>query len=113
MVLSLLTPTGPNFIKDFPAANVVNLDRIDDYAAPSLTTHPLQTYTPVLTAATANPVLGVGGIIRGYFYEIFDQIYTWGEFRFGTSGISNGTSTWMVSLPFSAKANIGFSTILG
>jgi hypothetical protein len=113
MVLSLLTPTGPNFMKDFPGQHAVNADRIDDYAGPCLTSDPLQTYTPQLTAATTNPVLGTGGFIRGYYYEIFDQIITWGEFRFGTAGISNGASTWMVSLPFPAKTVVGVSTILG
>ena len=114
MVLPLITPVGSNFIKDFPSDNTVNMDLIDAYAAPSLTSHPLQTYTPILTAVTANPFMGTAPVIRGFFYEIFDQIYTWGEFRFGATGSPTaGTGTWMMSLPFAAKSNVGINTIIG
>lgn len=107
MVLSLLTPTGSNFIKDWPSQNTVNCDRIDDYAGPCLPTHPLNTYTPQLIGASSNPNLGVGGFIRGYYYRIFDQIHSWGELRFGTSGISVGSGVWTVTLPFSAESTYG------
>jgi hypothetical protein len=113
MVLSLITPADSDFIKDFPAQNAVNCDVIDSYAGASLTTSPLQTYVPQLTAFTTNPSLGVGGTIVGYYYEIFDQIYTWGSFRFGTSGISIGTGTYMVSLPFPAQTIVGVNTAMG
>lgn len=103
MVLSLITPVGSDFIKNFPSQNAVNCDTIDAYAAPCLTSHALQSWTPQLTAVTTNPTLGTGGFIRGFYYEIFDQIYAWGEFRFGSSGASGGTGLWMISLPFEAK----------
>lgn len=107
MVLSLVTPSGSDFIKDFPAQNAINCELIDAYAGPCLITHPLQTWSPILTALTANPVLGVASSVKGYYYKIFDQIYCWGEFRFGTSGASFGTGTYLVSLPFPADNPIG------
>lgn len=115
MGVSLITPAGSNFIKDFPAQNAVNLDAIDAYANASLITHPLKSFTPIFTATSANPVIGTGGpaVLRAFYYEIFDQIYMWGEFRFGTTSPSSGTGVWIMSLPFNAKSNIGVSTTLG
>ena len=113
MVLPLITPTGVNFIKDFPSQNAVNCNLIDAYASPCLTSHPLQTYTPILTGDGSNPALGVAGFIRGFYYKIFDQIYTWGEFRFGTSGIGIGSGTWSIDLPFPAKTLLGFTDTFG
>src|SRR3954462_14655862 len=102
MVLALQTPTGPSFVKDWPAQNTVNCDLIDGYAGPCLTTNPLLDYVPVLTASVTDPTLGTGGILVGKYYKIFDQIYVWGEFRFGT-GATIGSGVYRISLPFRAK----------
>jgi hypothetical protein len=112
MVLSLLNPIGPDFMKDFPGQNSVNLDRIDEYTGPSLTTHPLQSFTPQLTASNTNPTLGTGGFCVGWSYQIFDQIYMWGQFRFGT-GFSNGLGVYIINLPFSLNNILSSSTNLG
>lgn len=108
MVLSLVDPTGSNFIKDWPAQNAINCDRIDAYANSCLITHPLKTYTPIFRGTT-NPSIGTGGsaTLKGYYYEIFDEIYTWGEVRFGTTGVSFGTGTWYITMPFNIKTGIG------
>lgn len=113
MGVSLLTPQGSNFIKDFVGQNAHNCDQIDAYAGPCLTSHPLQTYTPELTGDTTNPVLGTGGFIRGFYYQIFDQIYTWGEFRFGSSGFNIGMGLYAVSLPFAANNTMGVTNTPG
>lgn len=115
MVISLITPQGSNFIKDWPAQNAHNSDQIDNYAGPCLTSHPLQTYTPILKADTTDPVLGTGGLAgaRGWYYEIWDQIYTWGEFRFGTSGISAGMGLYYVTLPFPVNNLLGYTNTPG
>lgn len=105
MVLPLITPVGSNFIKDWPAQNTVNCNLIDDYAGPCMPGHALSTYTPILTAATTNPVLGNGTIV-GFYYRIFDQIYTWGEFRYGSTS-TVGSGTYEISLPFRAKTLVG------
>ncbi len=114
MLLPLIDPLGSNFLKDFPAQNSVNLDLIDDYARASLTSHPLVPYTPVLTASVSNPIVGTGGpaVLRAFYYEIFDQVFLWGEFRFGTTGGSGGNGTWGMSLPFPVANLIGFGTNL-
>jgi hypothetical protein len=106
MLLDLPTPQGFNFIKDFPDQNSVVCNRIDEYAGPCLVTHPIQTYTPILTASTTNPVLGTSSTLVGMFYTLFDQVFTWGEFRFGT-GASVGSGIYEVTLPFRAKTLIG------
>lgn len=108
MALTLPTPVGSNFMKDFPGQNSTAVDRIDNYAGPCLTSHPLQSYIPVLSAVTTPPVLGTGGsaILRGNFYEIFDQIYLWAEFRYGT-GFSAGSGNYTMSLPFNVDSTIG------
>lgn len=107
MILSLTSPVGSDFIKDFPAVNEINCDLIDAFAGPCLTTHALTAWTPQLTGSTANPSLG-NGSIKGYYYRIFDQIYIWAEFRFGSGGGTFGTGTFIVSIPFPAKGNMGF-----
>ncbi len=120
-LLPIINPVGSDFLKDFPAQNAVNMNLFDAYANSCLTTHPLKSYTPIFTVSTANPVIGTGGpaVLRAVYYEIFDQIYTWGEFRFGTTGASSGNGTWGMSLPFTAKANMsiggnsGFMPIIG
>lgn len=113
MVLSLVTPIGSNFIKDWPAQHSVNADAIDVYAgAQCLTSHPIGSYTPQLTATTTNPTLGGSNDIEGYYYKIFDQIYTWGHFRFG-SGFNAGSGTYAITLPFKVKTNIGIVPNIG
>lgn len=106
MLLDFETPIGANFLKDWPAQNEINCDAIDEYAGPCLTTSPLLDYVPVLTAATTNPSLGTGGSLVGKYYTVFDQVYTWGEFRFG-SGASVGSGIYRISLPFPAKTLLG------
>ncbi|HEY0771769.1 MAG TPA: hypothetical protein VGD31_15695, partial [Sphingobacteriaceae bacterium] len=110
---SLIDPTGPDFLKDFPSQNEVNLDRVDSFAGPCLTTHALRTFTPDLTSTGTKPVLGTGGYIRGFYYQIWDQIYTWCDFRFGTSGINVGTGIYIITLPFTVDSSVGASTIMG
>lgn len=113
MVLSLVTPQPSNFIKDFPGVHGPNMDAIDAYAGPCLTSHPMQSYTPVLSAVTTSPVLGTGSIARGFFYRIFDQIFAWGEFRFGTSGTSFGSGIYLVTLPVAADSIVGATVSMG
>lgn len=114
MTLSLISPPSSNFVKDFPGQNATNLDRIDDYAGPSALASPLQSFSPTLTGSTTDPVLGTGGINRAHYYEIFDQIYAWGEFRFGTAGINIGSGAYIINLPFVADtANFIPNAILG
>jgi hypothetical protein len=110
MVLSLESPIGTDFIKNFPGLNAVNCDDTDAYAGPCLVTHPIQTYVPALTSSGTTPVLGTGNTLVGKYYKIFDQIFTWGEFRFGTTGASAGTGSFRISLPFKAKTNLAYAT---
>lgn len=96
MLLNLTSPVGSDFIKDFPGQNSPNLDKIDAYAGP----YAIQSYTPVITAGGGGLVLGTGSVATGAYYRIFDQIFYWGEFRFGTSGFNAGSGAFEVSLPF-------------
>jgi hypothetical protein len=111
MVLSLIDPIGPNFIKDFPGQNEVNLDAIDAFAGPSLPAHPLRSFTPDLTSTTTKPTLGDGSN-TAYYYEIFDQVYMWGQLRFGT-GFTAGVGTYIMGLPFTCASAIGNTVTLG
>jgi hypothetical protein len=112
MLLDLTTSVGSDFIKNFPAQNEVNLDKIDAYARACLITHPLKSYQPIFKASTDSPVIGTGGpaVLRGYYYEIFDQIFTWGEFRFGTSSSNAGNGSWYMSMPFPIFNVIGITS---
>lgn len=112
---TLISPAGTNFLKNFPAAHAVNMNAIDDYAGPCLTSDNLNTYTPQLKATVTDPIIGTDGIAvnRAFYYRIFDEYYIWGEFRFGTSGSSRGEGIYTMSLPFTAKTVVGASTNLG
>lgn len=114
-VPTLVTPIGSNFIRDFVAQNTINCDRIDEFAGPCLTSDALNTYTPTLFGVTTAPVIGSGGgaVNRAYYYQIFDQIYVWGELKFGSSGASFGSGIWSIGLPFTARSVVGASTTLG
>ncbi len=121
-LLPLIIPIGSNFIKDFPSQNAVNMNLIDAYANSCLTSDPLKGYTPVFTTASGGtPAVGTGGpaVNRAFYYEIFDQIYVFGEFRFGTTGANSGNGIWELTLPFAALnttgigANIGLMPVIG
>lgn len=100
--VSLVTPVGSNFLKDWSGQNAINCDSIDSYAGGQcLTSHPIGTYTPVLSAVTTPPSIGAG-TIGGFYYKIFDQIFTWGFLRLG-AGFSAGSGVWTISLPFQAS----------
>ncbi len=116
---TLLTLASSNFIKDFPGLNAVNLDNIDEYAGPCLPAQALQSFSTVLlTSSSPDPVMGTGSVNTGLYYRIFDQMFLWGQFRFGT-GFSAGNGIYRLQLPFRltvglASANpIGASPIVG
>src|SRR5882724_946511 len=114
MTLDLGDHVGSNFIKDFPGQNAVNMDKIDNYAGTlALRTDPLGTYTPNVSADTTPPTLGTGGFAKGWYYLIFDQVFVYAEFRFGTAGIANGNGIYTMSLPFPANTLMGASNTPG
>jgi len=117
MLLPLGTPVGANFIKDFPAVHATNMDQIDAYTGACRIGSPLGSYTPILKAVTTNPTLGTGGIgtIKGHYYTIFDQVFVWGEFRYGTTGANGGSGNYSITLPFPALTlmGIGEAQVLG
>jgi hypothetical protein len=110
----LVAPVGANFIKDWVTQNGSNCDKMDSFTGPQS----IQSYIPEILADTTNPNLGAGSA-TGFYWKIFDFVYTWGEFRFGT-GFSKGVGqAFRVTLPFKVKTNIaingspGDSSILG
>jgi hypothetical protein len=106
MVLALQTPVGPNFLKDWPSQNAVNCNLIDGYAGACLPSQALQAYTPILTANGTNPTLGTtGALIQGYYFRMFDLVFTWGQFIFGT-GMNKGSGEYAISLPFPVRTNL-------
>jgi hypothetical protein len=113
MGIDLTSASPSNFLKDFPEQNANNCDAIDSFAgAQCLPTHALGTYTPLLTASS-NPTLGTGTAdIKGFYYKIFDWIWTWGYFRFGT-GFAIGFGDYIITLPFPAKTNLPISANIG
>lgn len=109
MGITLITPLGSNFLKDFPGQNAVNMDRVDAYAGECLTSDSLISFTPILGGTSGNPDLGVGGFNRAHAYRIFDTLFMWGEFRFGTSGINVGGGIYTMDLPFTINNILGTS----
>ncbi len=100
MTLDLINPLGNNFLKDFPGQNAVNLDQIDAQAGPCLATHPLRSFVPTLRATTTDPGLGTTGAVNiAYYYRIWDHVYCWGYFLFG-SGFTTGIGTYYLEMPF-------------
>jgi hypothetical protein len=56
-------------------------------------------YTPVVTGATTNPVLGTGSIAEGRYIENGSIVTCWFGIQFGTSGMSGGSGEIRISLP--------------
>lgn len=110
-MLSLITPDPSNFMKDFPVQNEINLDKIDAFAGPCLTSHPLRTYTPGLRGDITDPNVGAG-TFTGVYYRIFDNIFVWAEFRFG-SGFTVGSGPYTMTLPVAAKSIIAPTGAIG
>ncbi len=100
MVLSLIDPLGSNFLKDFPGQNLINLDKIDAAAGPSLATQPLRSFVPTFIGGGGlNPYIGTDGVNIAYYYKIWDHVYAWGEVIFG-AGWTVGLGTYILELPF-------------
>lgn len=112
MTFNLVSPVGANFIKDWPAQNIINTDAIDSYAGNSLVGAALTPYTPQLHANVTDPNLGTGGINQAFYYRIWDWVYAYGEFRFGSSGTNVGSGTYFISLPFPADTSIVGSGVI-
>lgn len=67
-------------------------------------------WTPVLTGATTNPVLGTGGQAAGWYVKLGRLAVAWGTLAFGTSGASFGSGNWRISLPENAAARANASS---
>ncbi len=103
---TLQTIAGSQFINAFPGLHAANCDSIDDHAGPCLTSDGLIAINTELLCSGPNPTLGAGGFSVAKYYQIFDQVFMWGQFRFGTSGISAGGGVYVIQLPFSLTSLI-------
>jgi hypothetical protein len=57
------------------------------------------TYTPALTASSANPSLGTGGLAQGWYGLNGQKVDIWFHLSFGTSGVSAGSGVYRISFP--------------
>ena len=109
----LITPQGPDFIKNWPFQNKVNCDNIDAFVG----LQSVQAYTPIFTAEFGGLALGTG-TLTGWYFSIFNTVYSWGEFRFGT-GMAAGSGFYEITLPFLpapnyvANLNTGKGSLIG
>lgn len=62
------------------------------------------TYTPTLTASTTNPTLGTGSTATGRYSRDGRTVNAQVDIVFGSSGVSIGSGTYRISLPFTAGA---------
>ena len=69
-----------------------------------ITSYPVCTFTPLITAATP-PTIGTTGLIQRGFYHIVNSmvIITELDFTFGT-GMAAGTGTYLMNLPITAAS---------
>ena len=72
-----------------------------------------ESYTPALTATTTNPTLGTGSSLGGAYARIQTMVVGWAYFAFGSSGTSNGSGDYRVSLPVTAKTSSNSGIIMG
>ena len=80
-----------------PSKNAV-YDKIESMAIPGAWT----SYTPTLTAATTDPVLGTGSTVLGRYVTIGRTVHVQVNIKFGSSGASAGSGQYRVSLPVTA-----------
>lgn len=64
-------------------------------------------YTPALTSSGTQPVLGTGSVASGKYVQINKFVYGYFNLAFGTSGITVGTGTYLISLPVPAARTTG------
>lgn len=57
------------------------------------------TYTPTLTATTANPTLGTGNVRIGRYFRVQKQGWLTLQIWVASSGYAAGTGTYEISLP--------------
>lgn len=66
----------------------------------------VQTYVPVLTGGTSNPVLGTNGSAHGRYQIIGGMCHFFAGVRFGTAASSAGVGDYFVSLPVPAELTL-------
>lgn len=68
----------------------------------------VNSYTPVLTAATTNPTLGTGSVALGWWTRSQANLidYSW-YIQFGTTGAAAGSGQYLISLPVAALGVFG------
>lgn len=95
--LGLLYPDKESLVR-WPTLNTFNSDFIDNLTG----NVGLHSYSPVLSNNDGK-VLNVGstGHIEGWWYRIFDMVFTWGRLLFDGTGIDFGASGdfWRITLP--------------
>ena len=64
-------------------------------------------YTPVLSSSGTQPVLGTGGSATGKYVQINKFVFGYFNIQFGTSGVTAGTGTYLVSLPVNSSRTTG------
>jgi hypothetical protein len=59
----------------------------------------ISTYTPTLTGAAGNPVLGSGSESAGAWWQLGPLVFFKFSIQFGSSGASFGSGQWRVAAP--------------
>jgi hypothetical protein len=59
-------------------------------------------YTPILTATTTNPTLGIGAITSGGYWRVNQLVIYRFAVIFGSSGVVPGVGNYQISLPVTA-----------
>ena len=70
-----------------------------------------QSFNPTLSATTTNPNLGSTGSTEGWYSRVGDLVYFQFVVRFAGSGISQGSGTYHISVPFTPKSISSSSVI--
>lgn len=88
-----------------------NADSVDGYHVERIAS-----YTPALTATTTNPTLGSGSSQYGRYCAFGQYVDVEIIIKFGTSGVSAGSGTYLVSLPTNADGatiyqNVGYGYV--
>lgn len=61
-------------------------------------------YTPVFSATTTSPNLGSTGTTEGWYSKVGDVVYYQFMIRFAGTGVTDGSGTYHISVPFTPKS---------
>lgn len=114
VMFSNVSEYSPTSYRDWESDIEYSIRHTGEVAVTGGGTYSYTPYTPVLSSSGTAPSLGNGSTRLGHFQRVGDQVHYEFDITFGSSGSSNGSGTYTVSLPFTMdKTALGTTGSVG